>query len=190
MVNGTALNLKCGMFKVVLPGLAKTYGDDTPINLRIQLKNVKDFTTSEALQMIQLNADLDLQFWVETANGDELAVDLDFSSISANATFTITDFLVGIALNRFQVDTIKVVSTNIGKVSTLTLKLKINTGFKLALPVLNHFLQKFEINLPREILGIFTLSDLNLAYYDGYTYLGVTPTFVNPREDEVTLFVQ
>lgn len=105
-----------------------------------------------------------------------------------NATFTITNFLLGLEVNYFKVDSIDVVKSNVGRVSTLTLLVEINTGFKILVPIINSILTKFEVTLPSDILGLFTLSDLNLEYYDGYTYFGATPTFIAPTHSQ--LFVQ
>ena len=62
----------------------------------------------------------------------------------------------------------------------MKLKLEFNTASRILVPVLNEWLQKYEIPIPSNILGIFTLSDLVLTYMDGYLAAGATPTFINP----------
>jgi len=36
------------------------------------------------------------------------------------------------------------------------------------------------LEVPSNIGGLFELTNLNLAYYDSYLYLGATPTFLAP----------
>ena len=84
-------------------------------------------------------------------------------------------FTIGVAINKFQVGSIQQIASEIGRISTVTMKTLINTGFKVILPALNSILAKHTINFPDNILGIFTLSNLDLAYYDEYIYFGPLP---------------
>lgn len=50
------------------------------------------------------------------------------------------------------------------------------------------------MNLPRHFATLFTLNDLNLEYFDGYIYAGVTPSFTPhakpPEHDLMHAFEQ
>jgi hypothetical protein len=74
-------------------------------------------------------------------------------------------------------------------VSTLVLVTTLNAGLKVVVPLVNNILVQYNVTVPNEIMGVFTLSDLFLEYYDGYTYLGATPTFL-PPSNTAQLFVQ
>jgi hypothetical protein len=139
--------------------------------------------------MIGATATIDIQFWVETNLGDELALDVSIDPFQLNLTFTITDFDVSLQLINFHINTISVVESNVGRVSTLVLVTTINAGFKIIVPLVNSVLSKFDVVVPSNILGVFVLSDLYLEYYDGYTYFGVTPTFL-PPSTTAQLYVQ
>jgi len=151
------------------------------VNLFLKLTRLSDISSSEANQNLAIVGGLDFAIWVETQDqGEVLALDLSVDNVAIDASITITNFTIGLEANKFQVGTIDVVTSTIGRVSTLTLKTLINTGFLVLIPVLNTFLEKLHVQFPDNILGIFTLDDLNLAYYDNYIYLGATPTFLPP----------
>ena len=59
-------------------------------------------------------------------------------------------------------------------------KVALNTAFRLGIPLINVFLERYELPIPSDIFGIFQLSDLVLEYFDGYIYAGATPTFLPP----------
>jgi len=88
----------------------------------------------------------------------------------------------------FHIDAIDVVTTNVGRVSTKLLVTTLNTGFRVVIPLVNDFLQQYEVVIPSEILGLISLSDLYLEYYDGYAYFGATPTFI--EQNAIEAFVQ
>jgi hypothetical protein len=95
-INGTALNTTAADVAVIFPQIAETYGDDTPVNVLITLTSAGDFMTSSETQMIGATATIDIQFWVETGLGDELALDVSIDPFQLNLTFTITDFVVSL----------------------------------------------------------------------------------------------
>jgi hypothetical protein len=173
----------------VFPQIAKTYGDDTPLNIRVALTEAGNFQTTAANQMIGALATIDIQFWVETDLGDELALDVSMDDLQMNLTFTITDLDVALQLISFHVDSISVVESNVGRVSTVILVTTINAGLIVLVNLANKFLAQYDVQVPSEILGLFTLSDLNLEYFDGFTYFGLTPTFLPPAQG-TQLFVQ
>jgi len=60
------------------------------------------------------------------------------------------------------------------------MKLELNRGFKHFLPEINANIQKHPLTVPSEIFGIFTLSNLEIGFFNNYVYLGATPTFLPP----------
>jgi hypothetical protein len=168
--------------------LAKHYGDDTHLNIFFDLREVDDFYTTAADQQASLSAAVNVSFWAETETGEELALEIAINGIQLNATFTITNFILGLNVGSLHIDSIDVVSSAVGRVSTLTLLVEINTGILVVVPFINDWLNQFEVSIPDNILGIFSLSDLYLEYFDGYIYGGATPTFIAPTESHI--FVQ
>ena len=134
---------------------------------------------------------LDLQFWVEKADSTkELACELSLSDMDFDFSALVTDMNITLNITKINIDKVDIVSDTFGKLSALTLKLKLNNGFRIMLPLLNVFLSKFNISIPSNIFGIFELSNLNLDYFDGYIYAGATPTFLAPsKESPMDLFV-
>ena len=72
-------------------------------------------------------------------------------------------------------------ASTIGRLSALTIKLELNNGLRIAIPILNKILATHQIPVPSNIFGIFELSDLTLGYHNDYIYAGATPTFVAPK---------
>ena len=124
---------------------------------------------------------LDMQFWVEKNDTTtELAAELNLNDIDFDFSALITDMNITFNITKINIDSVNVVSDTFGKLSALTLKLKLNNGFRIMLPLLNAFISKFHLAFPSDIFGIFQLSDLVLEYFDGYIYAGATPTFLPP----------
>ena len=135
---------------------------------------------------------LNLQFWVEKVDSTkELACELNLSDMDFDFSALVTDMNITLNITKINIDKVDVVSDTFGKLSALTLKLKLNNGFRIMLPLLNVFLSKFNVSIPSNILGIFELSNLNLDYFDGYIYAGATPTFLSPsKEPPMDIFAQ
>jgi hypothetical protein len=54
----------------------------------------------------------------------------------------------------------------------------IDICLKAAMPYINEKLTTLKIQIPTNLFGIFTLSDLSLSYHDGFIEGGLTPTFI------------
>jgi hypothetical protein len=54
----------------------------------------------------------------------------------------------------------------------------IDMGLRAAVPYINDELSTLKIQIPTDLFGIFTLSDLSVSYHDDYIEAGLTPTFV------------
>ena len=130
---------------------------------------------------------LNLQFWVEkTDSTKELACELNLSDVDFDFSALVTDMNITLNITKINIDTVDIVSDTFGRLSALTLKLKLNNGFRIMIPLLNVFLSKFNVSIPSNIFGIFELSNLNLDYFDGYIYAGATPTFLPPSVENPT----
>merc|ERR1719373_974679 len=93
---------------------------------------------------------------------------------------------LSINLDKINVDKVEIVSATFGHLSALTIKVELNNGLRIGIPIMNKKLAEHQIAFPSNIAGIFLLSDLTLGYHDNYIYAGATPTFIGPsrRTDE------
>merc|ERR1712060_650247 len=96
-----------------------------------------------------------------------------------------TNFIATGKVSTFLVDKIQIPVSTIGDISALQLKVEFNTAMRVAVPIINKYIQKDQIPLPTDILNIFTLSDLYLKYADGYIFAGATPTFIAPTKGDI-----
>ena len=118
-----------------------------------------------------------------------MAAEINLNDIAFQFTALINNMDISLNITRLNIDKVEVVSDTFGKLNALLIKTKLNNGFRLALPILNHVLANHQIKIPSNILGVFELSDLTLGYYDSYIFAGATPTFLPPSE-HAQLFVQ
>ena len=173
------ISLTTGYLDKAFKGISAYYGPDQPVNVWANLTNVYGFTVTAGDQEVSMNADLSLQFYVETTNGTtELAVDLTLGSLIADATILIDGFNVTGNFTKLKVQNLVVNSCAFGKISTFQLKLELNVALAVAAGPLNKALNTLVI--PDNVLGIFQLSDLVIDYYDGFLFAGATPTFLAP----------
>jgi hypothetical protein len=127
---------------------------------------------------------LELEFWVEKADGTkELAATLRLIDTDLGFTATVTDMRLLIGLTQVNVSNVSVLSCTFGKLSALLIRTELNNGFRLFQSSINAFLARKTIPMPRNILGLFELTNLTLGYYDSYLYTGYTPVFMPPGEE-------
>lgn len=124
---------------------------------------------------------LDLQFWVPNADGElEYAAGLGIEG-SHFAFKALTDAMkLTLQIETLQVDKVNILECTFGRLNGAIIKTKINNGFHIAKPIVNKLLATYPIQFPEQIFGLFELQSLNLAYYDGYIYVGITPHFIGP----------
>ena len=124
---------------------------------------------------------LALQFWVEQADGTQaLAADLQLDGIDFQFTALINNMDIALSISKINISTVTVVSSTIGRLSAVTIKLELNNAFRIGIPLINAVLTHYQIKFPSNIFGIFELSDLVLGYHDNFIYAGATPTFIGP----------
>jgi hypothetical protein len=88
---------------------------------------------------------------------------------------------ISLSIAKVNVDAIGIDYCNFGTLRAVTLRLELNNGFRVLLPVINKILSTHSIKFPSHIGPLFELSNLTLGYYDDYIYAGATPTFVAPK---------
>jgi len=81
-----------------------------------------------------------LQFWPRFNGTTELAVEMNLIDIKFTGGININNFTATGDVSTFHVDKIEVPTSTIGDISTLQLKIELNTVSKLAVPALNHFI--------------------------------------------------
>lgn len=159
-------------------GISDFYGPDLPVDIHYEVSNLYDFAITEA-PGITLFADLDVQFWVEGANGKELAADIAIEKFEFQGDISIVNgYDMNANITKLQVHSIDVKSCAFGDISAFKLKMELNVGLAVIAPTIAKKINSIE--LPSDLAGIFTLSDLIVAYYDGYIGVGATTTFIAP----------
>jgi len=79
-------------------------------------------------------------------------------------------------ITKLKVKSIMVNSCSFGKIGTFKLQMGLNVALAVAAPTIE---QKFDtLALPTSLGKFVNLSDLVIAYYDGYIGVGATPAFV------------
>ena len=180
------LGLTTDTVDIILPGIKGHYGSGLPVDVRFNVTALGNFLISEANVEMSGDTSLALEFWVEMADGTkEMAADLQLSDIDFKFTALINDMDVALNITKINISSVSVISDTFGKLSALTIKVKLNNGFRIGLPFLNILLTKFQIPIPSNIFGIFELSNLTLGYHDNYLYAGATPTFVGPKAERL-----
>lgn len=90
-----------------------------------------DFGVSEADTLMSGTLSIDLKFWVHTQEGpQEMACELSLHDADFKFTADVHQMNVTLSLSQFNVDSLDVVSDTFGRLSALTVKLKINNGFR------------------------------------------------------------
>lgn len=176
--------ITAGELDTALPGFAAKYGADAIVDIAGACTDLHSFTSSEATQDVTVYGTANLQFFPHLADGTtELAVEMNIVDIKFTGGINIVNFNATADISTFHVDKINVVSSTIGDISAAKLKIEFNTISRLAVPELNKFIQKYNVPIPQNIMGIFTLSELFLEYKNGFLFGGATPTFIAPAAE-------
>lgn len=163
---------------IMLPGMVNTYGKNRPVKLEFEVLDFGDFRSKFAKDYMIATATVNVRFWVTRENNiDELAVEMNLYNITNKVSLIVNDFRAKVAIREFRLHGVEVTHSALGLLNPNTIRLKLNTVNSVIVTLGNIILQNFEVALPRSLAGMFTLNDLNLEYFDGYIYAGVTPSF-------------
>ena len=88
------------------------------------------------------------------------------------------DTHVNVTFQKLKVHNVMVNSCSFGKIGTFKLQMGLNVALAVLAPKISDKLMQFGI--PKEILGHLELSDINIAFYDEFLGIGVTPSFIAP----------
>lgn len=113
-----------------------------------------------------------------------MAADLSLDGIEFKFTALVNNMDISLNITKINIDSVTVLSDTFGRLNALTIKVKLNNGFRIGLPIVNLILAKHNIPVPSNIFGLFELSDLTLGYHDSYIYVGATPTFIGPKGEK------
>lgn len=172
--------LTASMLDIAFPGFSAKYGADSIVDIFGNCTDLHSFASSAADQDVTVRGTANLQFWPRFNGTTELAVELNVIDILFTGSIAINNFEATADIAKFLVDKVEVVTSTVGTLSAFKLKVEINTVSKILVPSLNSWLAKYQVPIPQNIAGIFTISDLFLKYNDGYIFAGATPTFTPP----------
>jgi hypothetical protein len=172
-------SLTTGFLEKAFKGISEYYGPDAPVDVEYSLTNVYNFAVSGSQQDLTLEADADLKFWVHTANGTDLALDLSLGEFSFAGQVHVEDgYNLNMTITKLKVKNIKVNSCSFGTVGTFAMKMGLNVALAVAAPTIAQKVSAVE--LPEAPIKYLNLSDYTIAYYDGFMGLGATPIFNPP----------
>ncbi len=130
-----------------LPGLVAVYGENMPMAIL-----VASHSTPKAIFNVDemgLDFGIDLRFIVE---GQGTAVVLGFDDIEAMLGLTFSNYTLYPKVESVKLNTLQATESTIGELDTRSMKTLINTGLKLAIPVINAFLSS-GFKFPSELFG-------------------------------------
>jgi len=149
--------------------------------------NVYGATFEQGKETVGLNADWNMKFYVDTVDGTtDLAVDITFTKMIADASILIDGYNVSGNFTQLKISDLTVNSCAFGNISAFIKKMEINAGLAVATGPINKALSSLVV--PKTVLGVFTLSDLVIQYYDGFLFCGATPTFIKPKMTIESMF--
>jgi hypothetical protein len=111
---------------------------------------------------------------------NHLTVDLTLPDLHFDATLeVVTDPLqaLKIVINEITLKTIRVNSSTIGKIDFTLMAKFVTKIIGVAKPLINGFLDRRKCEVPEDIMGMFSLTDLKMQIHDNYLDLGLTPVF-------------
>lgn len=185
VVKAETIKLTCGELVAVLPGIAQTYGADSPVDVKINIHTLHDFQSIADNQEMKMQTSFDLAFWVHTTDGQIVeAAGLQLDDVKLGFQALTKDMNLTLALTQLNVGKVSVLNSTIGKLSPVQIKLEINNGFRIAKPIINGLLAAHPIPFPTNVFGLFNLEAMTLDYYDDYIYAGITPVFVGPSRQD------
>ena len=132
--------LTAGEVDIALPGMAAKYGADAIVDVHIACTDLHGFTSSQADQDVTVLGTANLQFWPRFNGTTELAVEMNLEDIKFTGGIAINNFTATGEISKFLVDKVTVVSSTIGKLSAMKLKIEFNTVSKLLVPEINKFI--------------------------------------------------
>ena len=137
---------------------------------------------TENNQTMEAYFTLGLDFYVagNTTNPTTQAASITLQDTDFAFTALINNMTLAMQISTINVDKVKVNSCAFGKLNAVILKTKLNTAFLVVRPIVNSILASHDINIPTHLGKYFILSDLVLGYYNGFLFIGLTPTFVGP----------
>ena len=179
-VPGTNDTITAKELDVAFKGMSLKYGDDSIVDLYLNCSGLFNFTSNSTEQDVSVLGTVSLSLWPRFNGTTEKAVELTLKDILFTGGIEVAGYNATAKIEKFLVDQVIVDVSEIGRLSAFKLKLEINTASKLLVPALNSYISKYVVPIPKNILGVFELSDLFLTYNNGYIYAGATPTFLPP----------
>lgn len=171
MPSSVAFFLNTTYLEALLPGLEKKYGANVAVDIAVSTKYAPN--TFFKQDKMGANATAVLEFIIP---GVETAAVLELKTTSF-VSVTLKDFLLKLAVQSISIDNVSVPVSNIGHISTTALKIFLNTGIKIATPLINEFLSS-GFKIPNTFLDMVKIDDAEFIAKDGFVLIQFTPEFI------------
>ena len=168
LFNGT-FNLTTSNLKGLLPGLETKYGKDIPVSIGVS-------TESDPISLFQtgsIGGDVtgDLTFLVD--GQADPAASLQWKDIKVVIDVSLTNFVLTVQVNDFEVDDIEVIHSNIGDIDTFSMVNFINFGALIAIPIINEYIPTFDI--PHNFNNSLVLQNATFTAGNNFLYVAGSP---------------
>ena len=105
--------------------------------------------------------------------GVETAAILELKTTSF-VSVVLHDFLIKLAVKSISIDNVSVPMSNVGHISTTALKIFLNTGIKIATPMINEFLSA-GFKLPNTFFDMVKIDAAEFTSKDNFVLIQFTP---------------
>ena len=110
----------------------------------------------------------------------DLAVDLKATDIVTGLSIKQEAMNFTGEIKTLSVGKLEVLLSTIGELDTSVVKALLNDMFYYLIPFFNSQLEYLKVQIPKRIMGLFDLSDLQFHHRDHFLQIGATPKFVAP----------
>lgn len=158
--------------RTLLPGLRSQLTDDIA-SWDFNVTKLGDIEMRENDQTLRIKGDVEAKVKL----GGFTVLDCVLKGALFNFTVNVNDVALTANVTKVELGGFELI-TALGPVELDQIATLLNSVTTKAIKPLNDWLSTQTVDIPQNLFGIFTLSDLALKYHDGYVMAELTPTFL------------